>query len=207
MTKNTDKPVRLAGRRRDPKIDDVVLKIALELFLEQGAAGVNFGQISKRTAISRATIYRRWKTRSELLNAMVRSAKIVDEKQADAVLRLSTKQFLRFLEDTIVLALRSPMVPRLVTQLIGTRASHPELLAKYCRDTLEPGWQAVFKAIYGARKASFTNAIPDPDLLRDILAGAIVHRLVSRVEPSREAIERKWVKRLMLQIGLSDRME
>jgi AcrR family transcriptional regulator len=202
MRKKTDNLVRLAGRQRDPRIDDAVLNAALTLFLEQGAQGVNFEQIAKRTSISRATIYRRWRTRGDLLNATLRSARVVQEEDPSDILNLSPKQFLRFLEDTITVALTSTVVARLITQLIGTRASHPELLARYCRDTLEPGWQAIFKAIENVRNESKIKPRLDPDLVRDVLAGAIIHRLVSRTEPPKEAVERKWIKRLMTQIGL-----
>ena len=204
-TKKIEAPRPISGRHRDPRIDDEVLEVALGLFLEQGAEGVNFEQISKRTGISRASIYRRWKTRSDLLNATLRSARVVQEEDPNAVLKLSPKQFARFLEDTIAKALTSPKVAKLVTQLIGTRASHPELLVRYCRDTLEPGWRAILVAIENARESGKIEPRLDSDLVRDVLAGAIIHRLVSRTEPPKEATERRWIKRLMWQIGLIGR--
>jgi AcrR family transcriptional regulator len=205
---NTEVPLtnenksRVPGRRRDPAVDRSILKTAFDLFLEQGAEGVNFEQISKRTGIARATIYRRWGSRKELLNAALQIGRTATITDIGQVLKLSPSEFVRFIENTIVSALISPIMPKLVTQLIGAFAAHAELLESYNERTLEPGWQALFKMVRNGRKLGFFGATPEPDLLRDILTGAIIHRLISRTGPPRERTERAWVKRLMRQTGL-----
>ena len=200
MTRNSSSP----GRPRNPAIDEAILKIALELFLEQGADGVNFEQLSKRTGISRATIYRRWKTRGELLNATLQSARTSTVRDPEAVMRMAPNELLSFLEDTIVAGLMSPILRKLLAQLIGALASHPGLLATYCRHTIEPGWQTLHQAIEKARLAGIIQTPHDQEILRDLLAGAIVHRLISRTGRPKVEVERAWVKRLMGQVGLSD---
>jgi AcrR family transcriptional regulator len=193
---------RVPGRRRDPAVDQSILETAFDVFLEQGAEGVNFEQISKRTGIARATIYRRWGSRRELLNAALQVGRTARLSDAGRVLKMSPSEFVRFIENTIVSALISPITPKLITQLIGAFAAHSELLQSYNKETLEPGWQALFKAIRNGRRLGFFGATPEPDLLRDILTGAIIHRLISRTSPPRERTERAWVKRLMHQTGL-----
>lgn len=195
------------GRPRDPAIDKTILAAALELFLEHGAEGVNFEQISRRTQIPRTTIYRRWKTRYELLNDMLQSVRISAIRDPEAVLRISSHDFLRFLEDTIVAGLMSQVWPRLVAQLIAALASCPELLATYCRRTIEPGWKALNKAIDNAHATGAIRTRPDREILRDLLTGAIVHRLISRRHAPKENTERRWVKRLLLHVGLSNQAE
>jgi len=205
MSETTTRNSGLPGRPRNPAIDETILTIALELFLEQGADGVNFEQLSKRTGISRATIYRRWKTRGELLNAALQLARTSAVRDPEAVMRMAPEEFLLFLEDTIVGGLMSPVLPKLLAQLIGALASHPQLLAAYCRRTIEPGWQTLRQAIEKARRAGIIQASHDQEVLRDLLTGAILHRLISRKGRPREATERVWVKRLMRQIGLVGR--
>jgi len=205
MGQSTSKNSSAPGRPRNPVIDETILKIALKLFLERGADGVNFEQISKRTGISRAAIYRRWKTRGELLNATLQSARTSTVRDPGAVMRMAPNEFLSFLEDTVVAGLMSPILPKLLTQLIGARASHPGLLATYCRRTIEPGWQTLHQAIEKARQAGVIQTSHDQEILRDLLAGSIVHRLISRTGRPREEVERAWVKRLMRQIELAGR--
>lgn len=203
MKSNTDGQAGIPSRRRDPTIDDKILKTALKLFLEQGVEGANFEQISKRTGIPRSTIYRRWKTRSELLNATLWSARVSGVGNPNNLPEMEPTAFIRTVEDAIVTSLMHPILPKLVAQLIGAMRSHPELLANYCRNHIEPGWRALFAAIAKAREAGVVRNPPDPEVLRDILGGAVVHRLISRSGRPKEGEEREWVKRLMHQIGLT----
>jgi AcrR family transcriptional regulator len=191
---------RLAGRQRDPAIDKAILKTAFELFLKQGVEGVNFEQLAKRTGISRATIYRRWKSRKDILNAALQSGKPFAVPNPEQILKLPPRQFLRFLEDAIVSGMMNPLTPRLIMQLIGALATHPELLSTYYHETLEPGWQTLFKAVGNGCFPS----VCEPDLLRDLLTGAIIHRVVFRAAPPEEREERRWVRRLLRQTGLTD---
>jgi AcrR family transcriptional regulator len=192
------------SRRRDPAIDEEILKTALKLFLEQGVEGANFEQISKRTGIPRSTIYRRWKTRSDLLNATLWSARLSGAGDPNTLSEMEPTEFIRAVEDAIVTALTNPILPKLVAQLIGAMRSHPELLSNYCRQHVEPGWRALFEAIEKAQEAGVVQSPTDPEVLRDILGGAVIHRLISR--PGRPKLldeDREWVKRLMRQIGLT----
>jgi AcrR family transcriptional regulator len=194
--------VASAGRRRDPAIDAAILKAGLDLFLRQGAEGLNFEQISTVTGISRATIYRRWKSRRELLNATLETARTSVGRNPSDLLNMPSNEIAPFLEDTIVLGLMSPMVPKLVIQLIGASSSHPGLLATWSRRTLEPGWQALLEVIAKARKKGAMPEAPDPELLRDLLAGAIINRLIFRTKEPNDRVERRWVRRLLGQLGL-----
>jgi hypothetical protein len=206
MTSDNSGQAQLPGRRRDPAIDQAILKAALELFLEQGVEGANFEQISKRTGIPRSTIYRRWKTRSALLNATLWSARVSGARNPDTLPQMEPTEFIRVFEDAVVTALTNPILPKLVAQLIGAMRSHPELLANYCRTHVEPGWQALFEAIDKARGAGVVQNMLDPEVLRDILGGAVIHRLIFRSGRPNEDTERAWVKRLMHQIGLTNRL-
>lgn len=195
---------RVPSRRRDPAIDKEILKSALDLFLEQGIEGANFEQISKRTGIPRSTIYRRWKTRSELLNATLWSARVSGAGNPDTLSQLKPAEFIHVIEDAIVTALKNPILPRLITQLIGASRSHPELLAIYCRKHVEPAWRALFEALEKSRSAGVVQNIPDPEVLRDLLGGAVIHRLISRSGRVSESSQRAWVKRLLRQIGITN---
>jgi len=207
MTSNTNQQVRTAGRRRDPVIDETILKAALELFLEQGVEGANFEQISKRTGISRATIYRRWSNRADLLNAALWSAKAPGTQKQKAILDKPPQEFLGFIEDMLVGILMNPKAPKLVAQLIGSLASHPDLLANYRNRYVEPAWRLISEAIAKAWIAGAIETVPDPALVRDMLAGAAIHRLISRIEQPMEDTERTWAKRLMRQTGLVSRLK
>ena len=74
-TRRVSKPragVRKARPRtggRSARVVSEVLSATLELFAEQGYAGVSFEAVAARAGVNKTTIYRRWPTRTELLSA------------------------------------------------------------------------------------------------------------------------------------------
>jgi len=112
-------------------------------------------------------------------------------------------EFILTVQEALVTSLTNPTLPRLVAQLIGAMRSHPELLANYCRNHVEPAWRAFFAAFAKAREAGVVRGSRDPEILRDILSGAVIHRLISRKGRRKEAEEREWVMRLMREVGLT----
>lgn len=64
-----DGPVRRRhGSRRDPAIDADVLRAARTLLVERGYAGTSIGLIAEAAQVSRPAIYRRWRSKAELIH-------------------------------------------------------------------------------------------------------------------------------------------
>jgi AcrR family transcriptional regulator len=55
------------GRPRDPSLEARVFDAAMALYAETGWAGFNFDAVARAAGVGKASIYRRWTTRSELL--------------------------------------------------------------------------------------------------------------------------------------------
>jgi AcrR family transcriptional regulator len=55
------------GRPRDPSVDDRVIRSTLDAINEQGLAGLTIAEIATRACVSKATIYRRWESKDELV--------------------------------------------------------------------------------------------------------------------------------------------
>jgi AcrR family transcriptional regulator len=55
------------GRPRSPNTDRAILDAALELLAERGVDGVTIEGIAARAGVSRPTLYRRWRSREDLL--------------------------------------------------------------------------------------------------------------------------------------------
>ena len=60
---------RRPGRPRDPGLDGEILHAAVELLCQEGFAGTSVEAVAERAGVSKATIYRRWPTREDLLLA------------------------------------------------------------------------------------------------------------------------------------------
>lgn len=71
-----DRPARGAGgRRRDDSLDGAILGAALDVLVEQGASGLTMDAVAAHAGVSKATIYRRWTSREDLIVDAVTSLK------------------------------------------------------------------------------------------------------------------------------------
>lgn len=57
------------GRPRDPGVDDAVRSAVLELLAEGGYDAVSFQRVAARAGVGQPTVYRRWATKAELVEA------------------------------------------------------------------------------------------------------------------------------------------
>jgi AcrR family transcriptional regulator len=190
------------GRPRDPAADEAILRAAFELFIDHGVEGANFEQIARRSGVSRATIYRRWKSRDDLLASALRSARKPRAESPDVIANMPPDELLDFLTDAFTDALTRPESPRFVARLIGSIPVSPELLAIYREDFVEPFWRAASGVLERARETGLLPHIPDQDLLLELLSGAITQRLLMRTAAPNAEKEKAWVERLMRQVGL-----
>ncbi len=57
----------IRGRKRDPKRDIVILDAAIEVLTEFGYSGMTMDMVASRAKAGKATVYRRWKSKAELV--------------------------------------------------------------------------------------------------------------------------------------------
>jgi AcrR family transcriptional regulator len=191
------------GRPRDRAVDDAILKTAIELFIKHGVEGAGFEQIAKCSGISRAAIYRRWKSKEALLVAALKSTKQPPHRTPQTIATLNPGELIDLFRETLTDALTRQKPRALIAQLIGSIPEHPELMAVYREEFIEPFWQAMTKVLDKARSAGGLPRLPDQELLRDLLAGAVIHRLLMQTDNRNVKKEKAWVERLLRQLGLT----
>ncbi|TXK18733.1 TetR/AcrR family transcriptional regulator [Homoserinibacter sp. GY 40078] len=59
-------PTKL-GRRRDPARDEVILEAALDELVESGYEGMTIDMVAARAKAGKATVYRRWPSKADLV--------------------------------------------------------------------------------------------------------------------------------------------
>jgi AcrR family transcriptional regulator len=72
-----------AGRPRDPACDAAILQATLDIFAEEGYAGVSIDGVAARAGVGKATIYRRYSSKAELVVEAVRCGASVDDLLPD----------------------------------------------------------------------------------------------------------------------------
>lgn len=189
------------GRPRDQAVDDAILRATIELFVEHGVEGANIEQIARRSGVARATIYRRWPGREELLTDALLKVRRPPEQEPDTLAAMSPADSFNFLKSVLIEALMKPESPKLAARLIGAGPDHPALLAGYRRVFLDPWRLAVARSL---RRATDAGAFPvgtDPGLVLDMLVGSVLHRLVMRTGLPVLAQESRWLDRAFRQLG------
>lgn len=71
------RPAR-AGRKRDHSRDSAILEATLAVLAESGYDGLTVDKVAARTGAARATVYRRWPTKADLVLAAVERLSRVD---------------------------------------------------------------------------------------------------------------------------------
>ena len=121
-----------AGRRRDPSRDEAILAATLASFAEEGYAGVSIEGVAARAGVGKATIYRRYASKAQLVVEAVRVGACLNDHLPDTGdLRSDLASMLR----AMVQHLRSADGAVLVT-FAAERLLHPDLAAEFDRSVI-----------------------------------------------------------------------
>ncbi|MDQ2699591.1 MAG: TetR/AcrR family transcriptional regulator [Actinomycetota bacterium] len=189
---------RRRGRPRDPAVDDAILDAALRLFIEEGPDGATIERIAARAGVTRPTVYRRWKDRNTLLVEAIAKVREQAERPLGEAAPTSLAETLTWMTEAIPSALAQPESRTLLARLIGAVPDRPELLERYWSDVLGPRWSAFGALLQGSSPATSADA----ELLSDIVAGALVWRVLVRPEPKSEPEIREYLTDLLRLLGL-----
>ena len=189
---------RRAGRPRSEHADRAIITAALEEFAESGPDGVGIERVAARAGVGKATIYRRWPGKEDLLLDALGALRIPLPQPKGESVR----------DDLVALleALRTQAAdPRLVRQfalLMGEGDRYPRLLERYVEAVVEPR-REMLRAVL--RRGVATGELREGtsvELAVDLLTGVVL----GRARPVQRA-ERGYARRLVdeLLTGLASR--
>ncbi len=190
---------RRVGRPRSEQADRAIIDAALAEFAETGAAGLCIEKVAARAGVGKATIYRRWPGKEDLLlDALGALRTPLPEPKGESVRDDLT---------ALVEALRQESVdPRRVRQsalLMGEGTSYPRLIERYVEAVVEPR-RDVFRAVL--RRGMATGELREGASIEaavDMLTGAVV----SRARLGQDRGDRGYSRRIVdeLLVGLASR--
>jgi AcrR family transcriptional regulator len=193
------------GRPRSEAADRAILRAALEVFIERGIDGASIEQIADTAGVARTTLYRRWSTKEELISEAIAAARGTPEQQAAD--RVALIRLPGLLADSLAEMLTRPDYLKVAARLIGSVPSHPELMAIYWNNYMVPRREIVRGLIERARDEGLIREDADPELLMDLISGAIIHH--SLVRPGRRsgAEMREYLLAVLRELGLTGEAE
>jgi AcrR family transcriptional regulator len=174
------------------------------LFIEGGLGAVSFEQIAKRSGVSRTAIYRRWRSREEIIaRALGRLREQAEETFADWA-EGPISEVMDWFVENVPRQMLNPLYRSLLRSVLALGDSSP-LKAIYFETVLRPRREA-FSALI--RRARGSGALPDgldPELIQDMLSGALLHQILLEPAGQMEEQLREYIVRLLRGLGLLPR--
>jgi AcrR family transcriptional regulator len=190
---------RRPGRPRSERAEQAIIEAALALFAESGVEGLCIEQVAARAGVGKATIYRRWPGKEDLLLDALASLKTPLPEPGG----LSVREDLIALLEAMSTDTADPRRTREFALLLGEGQNYPRLLARYQQTVVEPR-REVFRQVLrlGAANGELRADI-DVDAALFMLVGAVMVR--GKYEP--EVISPEYATRVVDELlrGLSPR--
>lgn len=183
MPRNTETQ-RPRGRPRDARADGAILAAALELMAETGVHALRMDDVADRAGVGKAAIYRRYRSKDELVGAVV--ASLVNEIAVPDT--GSTRQDLLELMRGAVKVYRDPIRAGLMPGLVGAMRQHPDI-SRAVRDGVLVGRRRALRQVLdrGVARGDL-RADLDVELALDVLAGPLFYRLLMTGGPIDERL-------------------
>jgi AcrR family transcriptional regulator len=169
-----DCEARGRGRPRDPATDAKILRLALEELAENGYAGMTIDGVARAAGVSKATIYRRFRDKNDLVTAAVVSFHPTD---SDVFVGGTREQLVAFLQAT-----RRRMVDGpggvIMSQILAETQRNPELVKLHRERTVGPRVATIIRVLEAGIAAGEVRADLDLDVAAELLTGSWISRLV-----------------------------
>jgi AcrR family transcriptional regulator len=168
-----DAPERRPGRPRDARADAAIMEAAVAVLADRGPAGFTVDAVATLAGCGKATIYRRWSSRSELLlDAAGRIG--LEPEPVDTG---SVADDLVLLASNLATKLRDTPTGRIIPAVVAEAAVNPEMRARvteFIHDRRRVPAQAVLRGIERGELAADT----DVDLVLDVTGGVTFFRMM-----------------------------
>jgi AcrR family transcriptional regulator len=179
MTREADSSERTAGRRpgrpRSAEAHQAIVAATLALLAEEGYSQLSMEAVAARAGVGKATIYRRWHSKSELV-AEVLSGLRQGGAPPDTgsfrgdVLELARRQ--------LSLVRGQPGFGRLAPRLLGDSADDAALHAMALGSMVTPMRAILGELIARALERGELRPDIDPEIVTDIVQGSIFYKVL-----------------------------
>jgi AcrR family transcriptional regulator len=189
---------RRPGRPRDARADDAILTATLDTLVEVGYEGLIVERVAERAGVAKATVYRRWSSKQELVLAALgrlhATLQIPDSGDVRADLILLIRQAQHFLTQTK----GGQVLPRLV----GEFASGSPVGRAFIAEVLLPRIAGVQKALERAKQRGELREDLDMDLALPQIIGPILFlRLLGRLQDMDDEFPERLARQVLEGMG------
>ena len=176
---------RSPGRPRSPEADTAIVQATIELLAEVGYRSMTMEQVRARSGVGKATIYRRYANKDELVRAaMVRLHHDLPVPEDSGSLRGDLEVVLGAAVDAAQETNAAHVVPR----LLGESAADPELQRMFYDNLVAPRRRVLGAVFERAVARGEVRDDLDLELVMDLLVGSLMYRgMISGMDPEEVA--------------------
>ena len=171
---------RAVGRPRDPKLDAAITDATLELLADIGYAALTIEAVATRAGVGKATLYRRWPGKVQLVIDAVRTL----SEQPDPDTSAGVRDELVELLEAVRRKSGSSLAGRIFPRLIGDSADNPEFMRRYREQVLDPRRDRFRTALLRGVEQGLVRTDVDTDHAIDLLVGPMAYRNLIRNDPA-----------------------
>jgi AcrR family transcriptional regulator len=165
-----DETSRRPGRPRSEQAEQAIIDATLDLFAEQGFEGVCVEAVAARAGVGKATIYRRWPNKEELLLAAFGSLKSpFPEPKGE-----SARDDLLAMVKVMCADKSDPRKARRYALLLGEGEKYPRLMARYKETVVQPRRDAMRAVLRRGIQAGELRPETDVEIAMLTLTGVIM---------------------------------
>lgn len=160
------------GRPRSEAAEQAMLGAALEAVAECGVDGVHCEDVAARAGVGKATLYRRWSGKEDLLIAAFASLKSpLPQPRGESV-----REDLIAMLDVMAKDAADPRYAQQFALLHGEGERYPRLLARYKEQVVEPRRELIRTVLRRGIEAGELRADADIEIAVLTLTGAVLAR-------------------------------
>lgn len=166
---------RPPGRPRSPEADRAILTATIDLLADEGYSGVTMEGVACRAGVGKATVYRRWHSKSDLVVDAMSACREQRTPPADTgSLRADLLVFVQGFTDH----LRTSDAGRVMPALVAELARNPELATAFREGFVQPRRARVLDAVRRGVERGEVRADVDPELVADGVVALLLHRFL-----------------------------
>jgi len=163
---------RRPGRPRSERADRAIIDAALSVFAESGPEGLYIERVAARAGVGKATIYRRWPGKEDLLLDALGALQNPLPEPAGESVRDDLVAILSAMRDSVA----DPRRAREFALLLGEGAKYPRLMARYVETMLEPRREVIRSVLRRGVATGELRAGADIEAALFMLTGAVLAR-------------------------------
>ena len=163
---------RRPGRPRSEQADRAIIDAALCVFAEHGVEGLCIEKVAAKAGVGKATIYRRWPGKEDLLlDALAALKTPLPEPHGE-----SARDDLVALMEAMASDYADPRRAREFALLLGEGAKFPRLMAKYTETVMEPRREVIRSVLRRGVSSGELRPDIDVEVALFMLTGAVLAR-------------------------------